>query len=134
MAEIIQYDWFKIVTWLLLSRQCVLCYAKFCLFLNWAILGLFFFIFVFNTVDGKWNLPITKAPGITGVTSDRSTNWATPLPLLLNFVYDIGFRVRKNDKNIKCGFTLFIRGSISKICINPVWTFFAIQKGGSFFI
>ena len=53
-------------------------------FFNWAILGLFFFIFVFSiqlTVN-KCSIEILPLTGFeVGVGSDRCTNWATNTPL-----------------------------------------------------
>ena len=57
-------------------------YKMLCNVKKWANTGLFFFIFVFSTVNSKYNqckiLPMTGfEPRISGFGSDRSANWAT---------------------------------------------------------
>ena len=56
-----------------------------CFFFKWAILGLFFFIFVFSIIHLVDKLVDKILPmmglklRISGVRSDRSTNWATTI-------------------------------------------------------
>ena len=60
-------------------------------FFKWAVPGLFFFIFVFSiqltiNVQYKFFLMTGFEPQTSGIGSERSTNWATPLPMIA-FLY-----------------------------------------------
>ena len=57
---------------------------------KWAIPGLFFFIFVFSTVNSKYVdykilLMTGFEPQTSGIGSDRSANWATPAALFTSY-------------------------------------------------
>ena len=66
------------------------------IFKKWAISGLFFFIFVFSiqlTVNVQYKCLAIAGfePRTSGIGSDCSTNWATPLPFPL--IFNTGLKI-----------------------------------------